>query len=56
MQIGFDGADVIGIYCFGELIATIGHSDQMTKEGVCIQYLSSKEAIKKGHHKGDQDD
>lgn len=56
MQIGFDGADVIGVYYFGELIATIGCSDQMTKKGVSIQYLSSKEAIKNSHHKGDQDD
>ncbi|MCC4501064.1 hypothetical protein [Limosilactobacillus reuteri] len=56
MQIGFDGADEIGIYCFGKLIARIGPNEEMVQKGVSIQYLSHKEAMKKDHQNGDLKD
>lgn len=39
MQIGFDGADEIGIYCFGKLIARIGPDDYIKSKGVikCVR-------------------
>lgn len=50
MQIGFDGADEIGVYLLGKLIARIGPDQQMVQRGVTIQYLSHKEAIKNSRH------
>lgn len=54
MQIGFDGADEIGVYYEGKMIARIGPSEEKLQKGVSIQYLSHKEAIKKITKDGDQ--
>lgn len=49
MQVGFNGADEIGIYLAGTLIARIGPNEELVKPGVSIQYLSHAEALKKDH-------
>lgn len=57
MEIGFNGADEIGIYFYGQLIARIGPNEEMVKPGVSIQYLSHQlamnELLKKGHQNDD---
>lgn len=57
MEIGFNGADEIGIYFYGQLIARIGPNEEMVKPGVSIQYLSHQRAmnelLKKGHQNDD---
>lgn len=47
MQIGFDGADEIGVYYDGVMIARIGPHEEKVHKGASIQYLSHKEALKK---------
>lgn len=53
MQVGFDGADEIGVYYAGIMIARIGPNEEKVQKGVSIQYLSHKEALKKDHQNGD---
>lgn len=56
MEIGFNGADEIGIYFYGQLIARIGPNEEMVKPGVSIQYLSHQRAMNKLLKKGHQND